>query len=63
MQEGADMRETGSKLRVVVAGYLATILLGIFFPSIAVIMYLAIAIYLFVPFRAVFGEIAGVDGD
>jgi uncharacterized membrane protein len=61
-REDADMVETGRKFRLVVAGYVATILLGLLFPIVAVIIYLAIAVFLFVPFRAVLRELSGGRG-
>ena len=57
------MQEMNKKFRVVVAGYVATILLSLFFPSAAVVVYLAIAIFLFVPFRTVIHAISGGSGD
>ena len=38
---------------------MATIVLGLFVPTIAITVYLAIAIFLFVPFRAVIAELSG----
>jgi hypothetical protein len=60
--EDADMRETRSKFGMVVAGYIATILLSIFFPIAAVVVYLVIALYLFVPFRTVIRELSEIRG-
>jgi uncharacterized membrane protein len=57
--EDADMKESGRKFRFVVAGYLATIALGLFVPTIAIVVYLAIAVFLFIPFRAVMAELSG----
>jgi uncharacterized membrane protein len=57
--EDADMRESGRKFRIVVSGYAATIVLGLFMPTVAIAVYLVIAIFLFVPFRAVLGELTG----
>lgn len=57
--ENADMRESGRKFRFVVAGYIATIVLALFVPTIAIAVYLAIAIFLFIPFRAVMAELSG----
>jgi uncharacterized membrane protein len=57
--EDADMRESGKKFRLVVAGYVATILLGLLVPTVAIVSYLAIALFLFVPFRAVMRELSG----
>lgn len=57
--EDADMRESGKKFRFVAAGYMATILLGLFVPTIAIAVYLAIALYLFIPFRSVIAELSG----
>lgn len=59
----ADMQEMNKKFRVVVAGYVATIVLGLFFPSAAIVVYLGIAIFLFVPFRAVIHAISGGSGN
>ena len=57
--EDADMRETRRKFGIVVVGYVATILLSLLAPTIAVIVYLVIALYLFVPFRTVMHELSG----
>ena len=54
------MRETRSKFGVVVAGYIATILFSIFFPTAAVVVYLVIALYLFVPLRTVIRELSEI---
>jgi uncharacterized membrane protein len=56
--EDADMRESLRKFRAVVIGYVATIVLSLFFPSVAVAVYLAIAFFLFIPFRAVLAELS-----
>ena len=60
--EDADMRETRSKFGIVVAGYVATILLSLFFPTAAVVVYLVIALYLFVPLRTVIRELSEIRG-
>ena len=60
--EDADLQESGRKFRVVVAGYLATIVLSLFLPNVAIAVYLVIALYLFVPFRAVMHELSGMRG-
>lgn len=57
------MRESGRKFRLVVAGYVVTILLGLFVPTVAIILYLAIAIFLFVPFGDVMSELSGNRGN
>jgi uncharacterized membrane protein len=62
-KEDADMRESGRKFRLVVAGYVVTILLGLFVPTVAIILYLAIAIFLFVPFGDVISELSGNRGN
>jgi uncharacterized membrane protein len=62
-KEDADMRESGRKFRLVVAGYVVTILLGLFVPTVAIILYLAIAIFLFVPFGDVMSELSGNRGN
>jgi uncharacterized membrane protein len=43
----------GEKLLPVVIEYLIAILIGLVFPGVAVVLYLAIALYLVVPFRHV----------
>ena len=57
--EDADMRESGRKFRFVIAGYIATIVLSLFVPTIAINVYLAIAIFLFIPFGAVIAARSG----
>lgn len=40
---------------------MATIVLGLFVPTIAIAVYLAIALYLFIPFRTAIAELSGRD--
>ena len=58
----AEIRETRSKFRIVVAGYLVAILLNIFFPIASVTVYLGIALYLFVPFGTVIRGLSEIRG-
>ncbi|HUJ66677.1 MAG TPA: TMEM175 family protein [Acidimicrobiales bacterium] len=55
----ADMQEATKNFRYVVVGYLITIAVSLLFPVVAVVLYLVIALYLFVPFRAVAQELTG----
>jgi uncharacterized membrane protein len=57
--EDADMRESGKKFRYVVSSYAGAVVLSLFVPTIAMVVYLAIALFLFVPFRAVLAELQG----
>jgi hypothetical protein len=54
------MRELGRKFRGAVVGDVTAIVVSIFFPFVAVILYLLVALFLFVPFRAVAAEIRAV---
>jgi uncharacterized membrane protein len=51
--EDPDLTDERRKFRYVVAGYAITILIALAFPAAAVALYLAIAVFLVVPFRAV----------
>jgi hypothetical protein len=53
------MRESGKKFRYVVSSYAGAVVLSLFVPTIAMVVYLAIALFLFVPFRAVLAELQG----
>jgi len=57
--EDADMKEATSKFRYILVGYLITIAVSSLLPLLAVVLYLAIAVYLFVPFREVARELMG----
>jgi hypothetical protein len=48
----ADVRMLTAALAPELAGYLAMIVLGLFLPVLAVLGYLAIAVYIIVPFPA-----------
>jgi uncharacterized membrane protein len=48
----ADVRMLTKKLAPGLAGYVAVIVLGLFLPVVAVLGYLAIAVYILVPFGA-----------
>jgi uncharacterized membrane protein len=54
-----DLRDQRRKFRYVVVAYLITILLAVAVPAVAVAFYFAIAIFLVVPFRAVFRVLSG----
>jgi uncharacterized membrane protein len=56
---GPDLDEARSKLRYAIAGYLLTIVIGLFIPKLAIFLFFAIAVFLFVPFRTVAREIFG----
>jgi uncharacterized membrane protein len=57
--DDADMEEARKKFRYAVIGYVITILLSLVAPTAAVVIYLAIAVFLVVPFRAVVHELRG----
>ena len=48
-----DLQDARTKFRFVVVGYLVTVLLGVFLPNVAIVLYFALAVYLIVPFRTV----------
>jgi uncharacterized membrane protein len=48
-----DLQDAQSKLRGAVIVYVAAIALGLLFPTIAIILYFAVAVFLVVPFGAV----------
>lgn len=48
-----DLQDAHTKFRAVVLGYAVTVLLGLFLPSVAIVLYLVLAVYLIVPFPAV----------
>ena len=49
--EDADLRDSRKKFRVVAVGYVVTIGLSVVVPEVALLVYLALAVFLFVPFR------------
>jgi len=57
-----DLQEARKKFRYVVIAYVGTILLGLALPSVAIFFYLAIAVYLFVPFGLVARDLFGRGG-
>ncbi len=54
-----DLDEARKKLRYAIAGYVLTIVIGLFLPKLAIFLFFAIAVFLFVPFRTVVREIFG----
>jgi TMEM175 potassium channel family protein len=54
-----DLQDARTKFRFVVVGYGVTILLGLLLPTVAIVLYFALAVYLIVPFRAVARVIFG----
>jgi uncharacterized membrane protein len=48
-----DLQDARTKFRFVVVGYGVTILLGLLLPTVAIVLYFALAVYLIVPFRTV----------
>jgi TMEM175 potassium channel family protein len=52
-EDDEDLRRDRRKLLPVLAGYVIAILIGLAFPVVAVALYLALAVYLVVPFREV----------
>jgi uncharacterized membrane protein len=61
--EDPDLQEARKKFYYAVAAYVLTILIGLFTPKLAIFLYFAIAIFLFVPFRTVFKEIFGTPSE
>ena len=54
-----DLDEAHKKFRYAVAAYVFTILVGLLVPTVAIFLYFAVAVYLFVPFRTVSQAIFG----
>jgi len=54
-----DLDEARKKFRYAIIAYVATILIGLFIPKLAIFLYFAIAVFLFVPFHTVAQEIFG----
>ena len=54
-----DLVEARKKLYYAMAGYLLAIVIGLVVPEFAIILYFAVAVFLFVPFRTVAREISG----
>jgi uncharacterized membrane protein len=48
-----DLDEARRKFYYVMAGYALTIVIGLFVPEVAIFLYFAVAVFLFVPFRTV----------
>jgi uncharacterized membrane protein len=54
-----DLDEARKKFYYAIGAYLLTILVGLFIPKLAIFLYFAVAVFLFVPFRTVAREIFG----
>ena len=54
-----DLVEARKKLYYAMAGYLLAIVIGLVVPEFAIILYFAVAVFLFVPFRTVAQAISG----
>jgi uncharacterized membrane protein len=54
-----DLEEARKKFYYAIAGYLLAIVIGLVVPEIAIILYFAVAVFLFVPFRTVARELTG----
>lgn len=54
-----DLDEARRKFYYATAGYVLTILIGLFIPKLAIFLYFAVAVFLFVPFGTVTREIFG----
>ncbi len=52
-----DLEEATKKFRYAVIAYVFAILLGLILPSVATVLYLAVAVFLIVPFRSVAGKV------
>jgi uncharacterized membrane protein len=48
-----DLDEARKKFAVAIAGYVLTILIGLALPELAIFLFFAVAVFLFVPFRTV----------
>ena len=53
------MNEARKKFYYAVSGYLLTILIGLFLPELAIVLFFAVAVFLFIPFRTVAAGIFG----
>ena len=56
-----DLDEARKKFYYAITGYLLAIVVGVVVPEFAIILYFAVAVFLFVPFRTVAREISGPD--
>jgi len=54
-----DLDEARKKFNYAIAGYLLAIVIGLVVPEFAIILYFVVAVFLFVPFRAVVRAISG----
>ena len=54
-----DLDEARKKFYYAIAGYLLTISIGLFLPELAIFLFFAVAVFLFVPFRTVARAISG----
>jgi uncharacterized membrane protein len=54
-----DLDEARKKFYYAIAGYSVAIVIGLVVPEFAIILYLAVAVFLFVPFRTVARAISG----
>jgi uncharacterized membrane protein len=54
-----DLDEARKKFYYAIAGYSLAIVIGLVVPEFAIILYFAVAVFLFVPFRTVVREISG----
>jgi uncharacterized membrane protein len=54
-----DLDEARKKFYYAIAGYLLAIVIGLVFPEFAIILYFAVAVFLFVPLRTVARAILG----
>ena len=61
--EDPDFQEARKKFYYAAAAYVLTILIGLFVPRVAIVLYFAIAVFLFVPFRTVTREIFGTSSE
>jgi uncharacterized membrane protein len=54
-----DLDEARKKFYYAIAGYVLAILIGLVVPEFAIVLYFAVAVFLFVPFRTVARAISG----
>jgi uncharacterized membrane protein len=54
-----DLDEARKKFYYAIAGYVLAILIGLVVPEFAIVLYFAVAVFLFVPFRTVARAVSG----
>jgi hypothetical protein len=54
-----DLDDARKTFYYAIAGYLLAIVIGLVFPEFAILLYFAVAVFLFVPFRTVARAVSG----